>query len=127
MTIYHQTLKSLASILRKGMTPQEIFLWRKISRKQLGDVQFYRQKPIGPYIVDFYAKKPKIVIELGGGHHYEPKQIELDNIRDEYLKDQGFIVLRFDNRSVIENWPGVGQCILDAIASAESRSKDKGP
>ena len=97
------------------MTPQELFLWRKLRRKQICGVQFFRQKPIGPYIVDFCAKSPKIVIELDGGHHFEDEQLENDQKRDAFLEAQEFIVLRFDNRSIMENWNGVGQMIMDAI------------
>jgi very-short-patch-repair endonuclease len=68
------------------MTRQEIFLWRRICRKQICGVQFYRQKPIGPYIVDFFAKYPKIVIELDGGHHFEPEQEQKDIERDCFLR-----------------------------------------
>lgn len=95
------------------MTPQEIFLWQKINRKQINGVQFYRQKPIGPYIVDFYAKRPMLVIELDGGHHHENIQMEKDINPDSFLESLGFIVLRFDNHSVMANWSGVLQVILE--------------
>jgi len=97
------------------MTPQEIFLWRRISCKQIEGVQFYRQKPIGPYIVDFYAKRPKLIIELDGGQHFEDVHIQKDQDRDSYLSELGFVVLRFDNHSVVKNWNGVGKVIVDTI------------
>ncbi len=106
------------------MTTQEIFLWKKISRKQIGGVQFYRQKPIGPFIVDFFAKEPKIVIELDGSHHFELEHLEKDKARDAFLKTLGFLVLRFDNHSVMTNWHGVGQIILDRIIKLKMRSSD---
>ena len=42
--------------LRSEMTETEIMLWSRLRRKQIHRVQFYRQKSIGRYIVDFYAK-----------------------------------------------------------------------
>jgi very-short-patch-repair endonuclease len=36
------------------MTDAERLLWSKIRGKQLKEHQFYRQKIIGEYIVDFY-------------------------------------------------------------------------
>jgi len=48
------------------MTEAEKLLCSKIRRKQLKGVQFYRQKPIGNYIVDFYCPARKIVIEIDG-------------------------------------------------------------
>jgi very-short-patch-repair endonuclease len=120
MLIYQDNLKMLSRKLRSNMTKHEVFLWRKLSRRQMGDVQFYRQKPIGPYIVDFCSKKPKLVIELDGGHHFEPANIEKDHLRDSFLKAQGFIVLRFDNNAILENWSGVGETILNTIAQARA-------
>ena len=52
------------------MTDAENLLWRHIRRKQLNDIQFYRQKPIGNYIVDFYATAAKLVIEIDVGQHF---------------------------------------------------------
>jgi very-short-patch-repair endonuclease len=46
------------------MTEAEQVLWLKIRRKQLKGYQFYRQKIIGNYIVDFYCPKAKFIIEL---------------------------------------------------------------
>jgi very-short-patch-repair endonuclease len=40
-----------------------------LRRKQILGVQFYRQKPIGNYIADFYAPAAKLVVELDGARH----------------------------------------------------------
>lgn len=119
---YNQNLVPFARKLRTTMTKQEVILWRKISRKQICAVQFFRQKPIGPYIVDFCAKTPKTVIELDGGHHFEDERQVKDEKRDSFLRAQGFIVLRFDNRSIVENWAGVGKIIRETII----RNSEKG-
>ncbi|MFQ5965174.1 MAG: endonuclease domain-containing protein [Candidatus Scalinduaceae bacterium] len=39
------------------MTDVERLIWSRIRRKQLKDCQFYRQKVISNYIVDFYCPK----------------------------------------------------------------------
>ena len=52
------------------MTDAENMLWLKLRRKQLKGHQFYRQKIIGKYIVDFYCPRANLVIELDGGQHY---------------------------------------------------------
>jgi very-short-patch-repair endonuclease len=41
------------------MTDAENMLWLKLRRKQLKGYQFYRQKIIGKYIVDFYPPMQK--------------------------------------------------------------------
>ena len=67
------------------MTEAEKLLWSKVRKKQLKGYQFYRQKNIGNYIVDFYCPAAKLVIELDGGQHYSPKGKEKDKRRDAYL------------------------------------------
>jgi very-short-patch-repair endonuclease len=54
MREYNRNLKHLSRRLRKNMTEAEVLFWSRVSRKQLG-VPFYRQKPLGNYIVDFYC------------------------------------------------------------------------
>ena len=58
MLPYNDNLKHLARQLRNNMTDAERLLWKRIRMKQLKGCQFYRQKPIGDYIVDFFAPEP---------------------------------------------------------------------
>jgi very-short-patch-repair endonuclease len=60
-------LKTFSQHLRKNMTDAEKMLWLRLRRKQLKGRQFYRQKIIGKYIVDFYCPKANLVIEVDGG------------------------------------------------------------
>jgi very-short-patch-repair endonuclease len=64
------------------MTDAERLLWSRVGGKQIGPVQFYRQKPVGGYIVDFYAPKAKLVIEVDGSQHREPENLAKDRKRD---------------------------------------------
>ncbi len=100
-------LKSNARKLRGDMTDTEQLLWGKLRRKQLHGVQFYRQKPIGPYIVDFYAPAARLVIEIDGSQHLETVTAKRDATRDEYLTKQGLQVLRFDNLQVLKETEAV--------------------
>ena len=72
---YKPYLKDKARELRKNMTDSKRVLWSRLRGKQLLGVQFYRQKPIGEYIVDFYALKAKLVVEVDGSQHTEGKQV----------------------------------------------------
>lgn len=72
-------------------------LWSQIRRKQIENVQFLRQKPIGRFVVDFYAPQVQLVIEVDGSQHLEPEMIEKDKFRDAYLQGLGFTVMRFEN------------------------------
>ena len=107
MLPYNKNLKELARVLRKNMTDAERRLWSKIRRKQLKEFQFYRQKNIGDYIVDFYCPAAKLIIEIDGGQHYSKENMVKDEARDNFLSDLGFRVLRFSNSDVFKNIEGV--------------------
>ncbi|MDP8117746.1 endonuclease domain-containing protein, partial [Phocoenobacter atlanticus] len=85
--------------LRNEMTQEEYLLWQEIRRRQINGVRFLRQKVIGNYIVDFVSLEKKLIIELDGSQHSE--QIEYDNKRTSFLKQQGFQVVRFWNSEVV--------------------------
>ena len=113
MLQYNKKLKPLARELRKNMTDAENLLWSRIRRKQLKSYQFYRQKMIGNYIVDFYCPKGKLVIELDGSQHYTDDAKIKDEKRDRFLNRLGLRVLRFTNLDVLKNI----NAVLDNLAS----------
>jgi very-short-patch-repair endonuclease len=109
---------SRARQLRNNLTDAERRLWSALRGRQLADVKFRRQAPIGPYIVDFVSFQCKLIIELDGGQHTE--QVQYDGQRTEWLHSQGFQVLRFWNHQVFED--------LDAILELIWRKvKDRSP
>ncbi|MCP4398115.1 MAG: DUF559 domain-containing protein [bacterium] len=64
MLPFNRKLKSRARDLRKNMTEAEKLLWSKIRRKQLKGYQFYRQKNIGNYIVDFCCPADRLCLSM---------------------------------------------------------------
>ncbi|KPL04344.1 MAG: hypothetical protein AMJ90_01215 [candidate division Zixibacteria bacterium SM23_73_2] len=115
MLFYNKNLKSYARTLRNNMTDAEKLLWSKIRRKQLKDCQFYRQKIIGNYIVDFYCPKASLILEIDGSQHYQEEGIKRDKKRDAYLKNIGLKVLRFSDGEVFENLPVVVEKIYEDL------------
>jgi very-short-patch-repair endonuclease len=115
MLPYNKELKQFSQKLRKNMTDAERRLWIRIRGKQLRDLQFYRQKVIGAYIVDFYCPKAKLVIELDGGQHYTEEGKEKDRTRDDYLAGAGLQVLRFSDREVLTQTEGVLEKIWSCL------------
>src|SRR3972149_6688936 len=103
MLKYNKKLTPFARELRKNMTDAEKRLWAKIRMRQMGGYQFYRQRAIGNYIVDFYCPKAKLVLEVDGGQHYSDEQIEIDKKRSSYLNKLGLKVMRFTNLDVLNN------------------------
>jgi very-short-patch-repair endonuclease len=87
--------------LRTHATDSEQLLWSRLRRKQILGVQFYRQKPLGEYIVDFYAPSVRLVVEVDGSQHLETMQMAHDAQRTAYLVSEGLKVLRFTSHEVI--------------------------
>jgi len=61
---------------------------------------FDRQRPIDEYIVDFYCKDLRLVIEIDGKSHTTEKVAENDIIRQKRLEELGVNILRFDDLDV---------------------------
>ncbi len=70
-------------------------------------IKFRRQEPVGNYIVDFICFDRRIIVEIDGGQHARDENINKDKERDEWLRNQGFKVLRFWNNDVLNNINGV--------------------
>jgi very-short-patch-repair endonuclease len=104
-------LTPIAKKLRKNLTDAEKYLWYVLRINNLG-VKFRRQAPIGNYIVDFVCYEKKLIIELDGGQHYQSAD---DKVRDEWLRSQGFIILRFWNNEVVENRDAVVLKIIEHL------------
>ena len=117
MHYYKPQLKSNARTLRKNMTDSELKLWSRIRRKQMFGLQFYRQRPIGNYIVDFYCPQAQLVLEVDGSQHANGLMLKKDNYRDSYLKQQGIKILRFDNLQVLNQLDAVIEKVYRSIAS----------
>jgi len=115
MLYYNKGLKPFSQLLRKNTTDAERLVWSRIRGKQLKGYQFYRQKIIGDYIVDFYCPKARLVIELDGGQHYTGEGKEKDRIRDCYMTDNGLQVLRFSDRDVLTQTEGVLEKIWSCL------------
>jgi len=102
MLPYNKNLKEIAKKLRAHPTKAEWCLWGKIRRNNL-NYRFYRQKPIGDYIVDFYCPKARLIIEIDGGYHFTEVGKGNDKVRDEYMKSLGLVTTMFPNSEVINN------------------------
>jgi very-short-patch-repair endonuclease len=115
MESYRKLLKEPARSLRTSMTDAEQVLWHRIRRKQIQNVQFYRQKPLLSFIVDFYCPAAKLVVELDGSQHFETGHQAKDRARDAALAGLGLRVLRFDNRQVLLETDAVLAAIDEAV------------
>lgn len=115
MLKYNPQLRTRARSLRTNLTDAEQRLWSRLRGKQILGVQFYRQKPIGNYIVDFYAPAVRLVVELDGSQHFDAAQVRYDRRHSEYLEQHGLRVLRFDDRQVLLELEVVAREIFRAV------------
>jgi len=111
-------LSNFAKTLRKNSTEAEKLLWKYLRSKQLDNFKFRRQQQIDNYIVDFICFEKRLVIELDGGQH--SVETEMDLIRDNYFREQGFKVLRFWNNEISKNINGVMEVIKEILISSPS-------
>ncbi|ENX13010.1 hypothetical protein F895_02738 [Acinetobacter sp. CIP 64.2] len=97
------------------MTDAEQLLWQRIRRKQILGSQFYRQKPLLNFIVDFYSPAVNLVIECDGGQHYTKLGLEADQNRDHALSELGLITLRFTNHQILTEMDAVVEQIYSMV------------
>ena len=127
MLNYNANLKDKARQLRKNLTDSEKALWSRLRNKQLLGIQFYRQKPIGEQIVDFFAPRVKWVVEVDGSQHTLGDHVQKDRFRDGYLASLGLKVLRFNRREVLKESDAVVEAIYRMIADQLNAEIPPGP
>ena len=99
------------------MTDAEQLLWSRLRRKQILGLQFYRQKPLLNYIVDFYCPAVNLVIECDGGQHYTQDGLEADRSRDRALNELELETLRFSNHQILAEIDDVIELIFQTAQS----------
>jgi very-short-patch-repair endonuclease len=99
--------------LRQNMTEGEKHLWRELKEfRKLYGIHVRRQVPIGPYVADFAIHSAELVIEVDGHFHTEPERMASDIIRDQWLRQAGYKVLRFRTGELDEAFDGCIEEIL---------------
>jgi very-short-patch-repair endonuclease len=104
-----QKLKPLARQMRKEPTAAEFKLWQRLRKDQVRGVKFRRQFAIERFIADFCSPRVRLIVEVDGPTHQYSQ--EEDAIRQQFLEDVGFHVIRFTNLDVLNNI----QAVLDSI------------
>ena len=112
--------RSRAQNMRREPTDAERKLWQMLrSLKPLG-CHFRRQAPIGRYVADFAWLGGKLIVEVDGGQHAEMQRGH-DEARTQWLRRQGYRVLRFWNNDVLKSSDSVGEVILAAPTTSEPK------
>ena len=101
-----------ARALRRKLTDAELLLWLDIRELKRAGFHFRRQVPIGPYCADFACHSARLIVELDGSQHYDPRHLRHDAKRDAYLESRGYLILRIWNGAVFANPGGVADYVL---------------
>jgi len=114
-----------AKALRAEQTPAELYLWYHLRAHRFMGLKFKRQKPMGPYIVDFICLERGMIIEVDGGQHGD--HVAYDHRRDQWLASQGLTVLRFWNHDVLNRMEMVLERIRQAVEKPSSPVQPPSP
>jgi len=99
--------------MRSAQTDAEQVLWYHLRARRFQGAKFRRQRPVGPYIVDFVCPEYRLVLEVDGGQH--SASAPYDARRDAWLAANGYRVLRFWNNEVMQRLPDVLERIRVAL------------
>jgi very-short-patch-repair endonuclease len=75
---------------------------------QILGIECIRQYQIGKYFADFYFPEINVVLEVDGYIYHSSKEaFEHDRIRDKFMNDKGFTVIRVTGTLLKNNTSGV--------------------
>ncbi len=113
---YNNTnLKERRRFLRRNMTKAEVLLWNHIRNKQIAGIKFRRQFSIGNSVVDFYAPKIRLAIEVDGLTHVTEEELQFDRERQRKIEEAGVSFLRFKNEEIYGDTDLVIEKITDKV------------
>ena len=90
-------------------------VWQMVRGSRIQGVKFRREHAIGIYTVDFVSLEIKLVIEVDGKEHFTGQGRKRDEIRDEFLRGEGFEVLRIEGFRVTQDQFAVRNEIEKAV------------
>jgi very-short-patch-repair endonuclease len=102
----------MARKLRKEMSLPEVLLWVQLQQHP-GGYLFRKQHPIGVYSLDFACVKARLAIEVDGESHNRGDRPQRDEVRDAWVKAQGFDMMRIPAVDVLKNMEGVLVSIVE--------------
>src|SRR6478609_1943004 len=93
-------LRALAKNFRSEPTPAERTAWELLRANRCLGLRFKRQFPLRGFIIDFFCRELKLILEIDGSIHDDPDQRERDLAKDELFRACGFRVVRIRNEDV---------------------------
>ena len=93
--------RNFARLQRKNATSIEQRLWKALRARRCNGWKFRRQAPVGSYILDFVCLEARLVIEADGPMHDRPDIRQRDAQRDNWLRQNGFTILRITGDEIV--------------------------
>src|SRR5438876_2089806 len=120
---YNKNLKKFARANRNNSTLAEVLLWTNLLKARgLKGYQFLRQRVIDNFIVDFFCKELKLVIEVDGITHEQ--KTEEDKQRQSKLENLGYCVMRFRDEEVIGDFLEVKRKLEKWVGEHETKNPE---
>ena len=107
--------KGSSGHLRKGITEGEGLGRPRRPDKPIRGAPFYRQRPMGQWIVDFSAPKANLVVQEDGS---QPKRIKLEKVskgQEDYLSAKGIEEQRLNANEVVREIDTVARRIYEVV------------
>ena len=101
-----------ARTLRQAGNQAEALLWLELRARKLGGYRFTRQFSLGPYFSDFACRENWLVVEVDGHQHADSSY---DRRRDDFMRAQGYSILRLWSHDVLKHRTSVCETILAAL------------
>ena len=118
-----------AKRMRRNPSASERRLWGALRNRTLGGLKFYRQVPIGPYIVDFINHEHGVVVEVDGPSHADDSAH--DKRRTDYFTGLGLFVHRVENAELFRNLDaalgGIYAVVMERAAQGPHQSRWRAP
>ena len=93
------------------MSLPEVKLWMALKGNTAG-LKFRRQNPIGPYVADFYCPAANLMVEIDGKAHDMGQRSQRDTVRDAFMHEKGYTVLRITASAVLQNAHEVAESVV---------------
>ena len=90
-----------AKLQRQSANEFAQVVWQWLKNRNCHGAKFRREFPIPPYTADFCCVELKLIIEVDGSDHLSESGLERDRRRDQFLKKQGFKILRVPGYEVL--------------------------
>lgn len=116
-------LRSRAKKMRAEMTPHEKAMWRLLHEGELAAMNWRRQVAFGSYILDFVSHPARLVIEVDGSQHAMTENAANDAKRTEWLRSEGYNVLRFWNQEALKSRDDVWRSIHSTASATPAGAR----